>query len=63
MLRRIPLVLAGLLAAGFLAATPAAAAGGGGDRDVEGGWLSGDYVQAGHVVVAHLDAGYFDIGD
>jgi hypothetical protein len=58
MLRRITLVLAGLLAVGFMAAAPAAAHG----SDVEGCWGSGGHVKAGDVKVKHFDATCWDVG-
>ncbi|MFF8830994.1 hypothetical protein [Streptomyces sp. NPDC015131] len=57
MLRRISLVLAGLLAVGFMAAAPAAAH----SSDVEGCWGSGGAVKAGDVKVAHIDATCWEI--
>ncbi|MFH8469957.1 hypothetical protein [Streptomyces sp. NPDC017991] len=52
MLRRISLVVAGVLAVGFMAAVPAAAH----PSDVEGCWASGGHLQAGDVKVADFDA-------
>ncbi|MER7108506.1 hypothetical protein [Streptomyces sp. NPDC000229] len=57
MLRRISLVLAGLLAVGFMAAAPAAA-----HSDVEGCWGSGGKVKAGDVKVKHFEATCWDVG-
>ncbi|MFC9732872.1 hypothetical protein [Streptomyces roseolus] len=58
MLRRISIALAGLLAVGFLAASPAAAHAG----DVEGCWFSGVAASAGSVHVVDFDAACWDVG-
>ncbi|MFJ8649963.1 hypothetical protein ACIRNI_28060 [Streptomyces sp. NPDC093546] len=58
MLRRISVILAGLTAACFLSATPAAA---GGD-DYKLGWLDGYKVKAGKVHVGQIHGGYFHLG-
>lgn len=58
MLRRISIALAGLMAVGFFAATPAAAHGG----DVHGCWLDETHVQAGSVVVHDFEATCWHVG-
>ncbi|MET9803174.1 hypothetical protein [Streptomyces sp. NPDC006368] len=58
MLRRISVILAGVTAACFLSAGPAAAGGG----DVDLGWLQGYKVKAGSVHVGHFDGGYAHLG-
>ncbi|MEU1043319.1 hypothetical protein ACFYP4_21980 [Streptomyces sp. NPDC005551] len=58
MLRRISLVLVGLAAVGFLAASPAAAH----DSDIDGGWVDGSHVRVGDIVVKTFDAGSFHVG-
>ncbi|MFI6639189.1 hypothetical protein [Streptomyces sp. NPDC050504] len=58
MLRRISIALAGLLAVGFLAASPAGAVGG----DVHGCWQNKTHVQAGSVVVDDYDAACWHVG-
>ncbi|MFF5502299.1 hypothetical protein ACF1E9_04130 [Streptomyces roseolus] len=58
MLRRISIALAGLLAVGFIAASPAAAHAG----DVEGCWLSGVHASAGSVHVSDFEATCWHVG-
>ncbi|MCH0542988.1 hypothetical protein I3F58_26215 [Streptomyces sp. MUM 203J] len=58
MLRRISIALAGLLAVGFLAASPAAAQPG----DVHGCWFSGGPVAAGSVFVADFHSTCWHVG-
>ncbi|MET9449266.1 hypothetical protein [Streptomyces cinerochromogenes] len=61
MLRRISLVLTGLLAAGFVAAAPAAAHGG--DGDIGYCWQSGGGASAGDTHAVWGDAGCIHVGD
>ncbi|MFF8386296.1 hypothetical protein [Streptomyces kanasensis] len=58
MLRRISIALAGLLAVGFLTASPAAADSG----DVKGCWVSGGHVSAGDVHVAGFEGTCWHVG-
>ncbi|MCX4238708.1 hypothetical protein ACH4Y0_19570 [Streptomyces sp. NPDC020707] len=52
MLRRISLVVVGVLAVGFMAAAPAAAH----PSDIEGCWASGGHVKVDDIKVADFDA-------
>lgn len=58
MLRRISIALAGLLAVGFIAASPAAAHG----SDVDGCWFSGVHASAGSVHVADFNHTCWHVG-
>ncbi|MFG3496696.1 hypothetical protein [Streptomyces sp. NPDC047886] len=58
MLRRISIALAGLLAVGFFAASPAAAH----DSDVHGCWAHGTGVSAGSVHVHDHHAACWHVG-
>lgn len=58
MLRRISIALAGLMALGFLAASPAGAVG----SDVHGCWQNTTHVQAGSVAVHESDAACWHVG-
>ncbi|MFI6104814.1 hypothetical protein ACIRD2_08010 [Streptomyces sp. NPDC093595] len=57
MLRRISVVLLGLLALGFLATSPAAAGG----NDVEVGWLHGSHASTSNVDAHDFQAGFIGI--
>ncbi|WP_175408655.1 hypothetical protein [Streptomyces sp. TRM64462] len=61
MLRRISIALAGLLAAGFFAASPAAAHDDV-NGDVSGCWFSGGHVQAGSVHVGGFEGTCWHVG-
>ncbi|MCP9972813.1 antitoxin [Streptomyces somaliensis] len=56
MLRRVSIALAGLLAVGFLTASPAAA-------DMKGCWIDGSYVQVGDAVAAELEGACWSFDD
>ncbi|WP_415949163.1 hypothetical protein [Streptomyces sp. KLOTTS4A1] len=58
MLRRVSIVLAGLFAAGLVAAAPAAAQPG----DVHGCWYENAHVTAGSVHVAYVDHSCWHVG-
>ncbi|MFF0746955.1 hypothetical protein ACFYVL_41880 [Streptomyces sp. NPDC004111] len=58
MLRRISIALAGLMAVGFIAASPAAAH----TSDIHGCWVNKTHAQAGSVVVDDFDAGCWHVG-
>ncbi|MFD4985015.1 hypothetical protein [Streptomyces sp. NPDC058374] len=62
MIRRIAITLAGVGAAAFLAASPAAAAGGGtgAEFEVEGWKASGTVVKVGDIFVGDYDAAGFE---
>lgn len=61
MIRRIAITLAGVGAAAFLAASPAAAVGNGAEFEAEGWQVSGTVVQVGDIFVQNYNASGFEV--